>query len=131
MKNKTKVVSIVLYLSIFIMAISFGGQKVEWKGKIELKDGVKVVKNPKKPMYGDEIFAIEEDLKIGEVDGNEKYMFSEIRNLAIDKNENIYVADIKENIIKVFDKNGKFLRMFGQEGQGPGEIGRIYSIQIT
>lgn len=131
MKNKTKIFSIVLFLSSSIMLVSFGGQKAEWKGKIEVKNGVKVIKNPKKPMYGDEIFSVEEDLKIGTIEGDENYMFSQIRNFVIDENENIYVADSKETHIKVFDKNGKFLRVFGKAGQGPGEIGRIYSVQIT
>ncbi len=131
MKSKIKFISIISFLSAFILAVSFGGQKVEWKGKIEKEEGVIVVKNPKKPMYGDEILSVKEDLKIGEVEGDENYMFSHIRNFVVDENENIYVADMKETKIKVFNKNGKFLREFGKGGQGPGEIGRIYSIQIT
>lgn len=116
---------------MLITLISFGGQKAAWKGKIEKEDGVIVVRNPKRPMYGDEIFSVEEDLKIGVVEGDENYMFSHIRNFVVDENENIYVADMKETKIKVFDKNGKFLRVFGKTGEGPGEIGRIYGIQIT
>ncbi|MBL7084394.1 MAG: 6-bladed beta-propeller [Candidatus Aminicenantes bacterium] len=131
MKNKFKVISTVLFLSAFIMVISFGGQKAEWKGKIEVKNGIKIVKNPKMPIYGNEIFSIEEDLKIGEVESDENYMFSQIRNFVIDKNENIYVADVKETYVKVFDKNGEFLKVFGKEGEGPGEIGRISSIHIN
>ena len=131
MKNKNKVVLIVLFLSVSIMLASFGEQKAEWKGTIEKVNGVTVVKNPKEPMYGNEVFSIEEDLKIGEAVGDENYMFSRIRNLAVDKNENIYVADDKEMHVKVFDENGKFLRVFGKEGQGPGEFGRIRNIQIT
>jgi hypothetical protein len=46
MKNKTKSASVVLFLSAFIIAISFGGQKAEWKGKIEIENGIKVIKNP-------------------------------------------------------------------------------------
>ncbi len=131
MKNKATIFSIVLFLSASILFASYGGQKAEWKGKIEKENGVIVVKNPKKPMYEDEIFSVEEDLKIGAVEGDENYMFSQIRNFVIDEDENIYVADRKETKIKVFEKNGKFLRVFGNAGEGPGEIGRIYSIQIN
>ena len=65
MKDKTKVVSIVLFLSAFIVVVSFGGQKAKWKGKIEIEDGVKVIKNPKEPLYGEIVFELEEDLSIG------------------------------------------------------------------
>ena len=131
MKNKFKVISIVLFLSVLIMTVSCRKQKAGWKGTIEEKNGIKIVKNPKKPMYGNDIFSAEEDLKIGEVEGEKNYMFSQIRYLAIDNDENIYVADVKETHVKVFDKNGEFLRVIGKAGQGPGEIGRIYGIQIT
>lgn len=131
MKCRIKVVPIVLFLSVFILLVSYGGQKAEWKGTIEEVDGIKVIKNPKEPIYGKEVFFIEEDLKIGEVEGDENYMFIQIRYLAVDNDENIYVADVKEMHVKVFDKNGKFLRVIGKAGQGPGEIGRIGNIQIT
>jgi len=33
--------------------------------------------------------------------------------------------------VKVFNKNGKYLRVIGKVGQDPGEIGRIGNMQIT
>lgn len=131
MKSKIKVILTISFLSAFILAVSFGEQKAEWKGKIEVKEGIKIIKNPKKPMYENEIISVKEDLKIGEVEGDANYMFSQISNFVVDENENIYVADMKETKIKVFNKNGKFLRVFGKVGQGPGEIGRIRSIHIN
>ena len=35
MKNRTKVVSIILFFSVFILLVSLGGQKKDWKGTIE------------------------------------------------------------------------------------------------
>ena len=52
MKNKTKVISIVLSFSVFFMFVSCQKQKAEWKGTIEEVDGVTIIKNPKEPMYG-------------------------------------------------------------------------------
>jgi len=40
-------------------------QKAEWKGKIETVDGVKVVHNPRAPLYGDVQLDLAEDLSIG------------------------------------------------------------------
>jgi len=51
-------------------------------------------------LYGTEILSIEEDLKIGEAGGDEDYMFTQIRYLAVDHAENIYVADIKKCKLK-------------------------------
>jgi hypothetical protein len=52
-------------------------QKTEWKGSIEEKDGVRIVKNPKEPMYDEGVFQVEENLSIGIREGNENYMFSQ------------------------------------------------------
>ncbi|MBC7362833.1 MAG: 6-bladed beta-propeller [Candidatus Aminicenantes bacterium] len=38
--------------------------------------------------------------------------------------ERIYVLDTEESQIKVFDKNGKFMRSIGRRGKGPGEFNR-------
>jgi hypothetical protein len=40
-------------------------QKNVWKGTISTENGVKVVKNPAKPLCGTFAFDLEEDLKIG------------------------------------------------------------------
>lgn len=38
MRNEIKIVSIFLFISVFIMLFSFGEQKAEWKGKIEMRE---------------------------------------------------------------------------------------------
>ena len=128
MKANIKVFSIALFLSFFMMLVSCGKQEAEWKGTIEEVDGVTVVKNPKEPMYEKDVFSLEEELSIGEAEGEEEYMFSEMGQIAVDKNERIYVRDRREQHIKVFDKDGKYLMTIGRKGQGPGELsgpGRI------
>ena len=45
---------------------SYSAQELpEWKGKIETDNGVKIIKNPQQPLYGDILLEIEEDLEIG------------------------------------------------------------------
>ncbi len=131
MKNKTKVISIVLFLSVFMMFVSCGKQEAEWKGTIDVENGITVVKNPKEPMYEEGVFRLEEELSIGEAVGREKYMFSEIRGIAVDDEERIYVLDSKEAHIKVFDKNGEYVKTISKKGQGPGELGVPRSVFIT
>lgn len=122
MRNKKFIFSIALFLSIFLILVSCSKQKAAWKGTIEEIDGVTVVKNPKDPMYGEEVFILEEELSIGDVEGPEEYMFSRIRSLAVDNGERIYVLDAKEAHVKVFDQLGKYIRTIGRKGQGPGEL---------
>ena len=131
MKNKTKLISIVLSISALVMLVSCQQQKAEWKGSIEQVDGVTVVKNPKKPMYGEDFCIIEEELSIGEVEGREEYMFSRAWYIAVDNEERIYVMDQGGSQVKVFDKNGTFLRSIGKRGQGPGELQNPNEIFLT
>lgn len=131
MENKTKIFSIAILLCALIVLVCCSQQKTEWKGTVEQENGITVVKNPKEPMYGEDVFNVEEELSIGEAEGPEEYMFSMIRGIEVDDEENIYVVDYKRNHIRKFDKNGGFLRMVGREGQGPGEFQQIQNIQIT
>lgn len=131
MKNKTQVLSIVLCFSILMMFISCRKQKAEWKGIIEEVDEVTVVKNPKEPIYSNDVFSLEEELSIGEAEGREEYMFSRIRSIAVDEKERIYILDYREAHIKVFDKKGMYIRTIGRKGQGPGELGLPRNLIIT
>jgi len=121
MKNRTKVVSVALFLSVIIMVISFGGQKAEWKGKIEEENGIKVIKNPRDPLYGEIKFELEEDLSIGKED-DENFLFYKIADIQVDKDGNIYVVDFGNNRIQQFDFKGNYLQTIGREGEGPGEF---------
>ena len=82
MKNKIFSFSFILFFSIFTIFASCGKQKAEWKGTIEEIDGVTVVKNPKEPIYNEDVFNIDENLTIGQTEGEEEYMFQEILHLA-------------------------------------------------
>jgi len=129
--EENKLIFIIFFLFSLIVSAAIVRQKIEWKGSVDEKDGVKVIKNPKEPMYGEDIFSLEEELSIGEREGKEEYIFSEIRHIAVDEQERIYIVDPKESHIKVFDRNGNYIRTIGKKGQGPGEIGRPRSVSIT
>lgn len=120
-------------LLIICLVVLHACQKFEegkWKGTIEEEDGVTVVKNPGEPMYRSEIVAFEEELSIGESVGPEESLVSSITSFAVDDEGNVIILDIRLGI-KVFDKNGKFLRSIGRRGQGPGEFQSPMNIQFT
>jgi len=59
------------------------------------------------------------------------YQFSVIYSIDCDNEGNICVLDGKEDCVKVFDKNGKFLKKLFREGRGPQEIINAYKIIIN
>jgi len=129
MRKNTKAISINIFISFLILLISFGGQKAEWKGTIEEEDGIKVIINPEEPLYGEIKFELEEDLSIGRED-DDNYMFFRVRDIEVDNQGNIYVADMSNYRIQKFDKNGKYIQTIGRQGQGPGEFELPTNIRI-
>ncbi len=59
---------------------------------------------------------------IWEKDTAGKDVFGDIQNIAISKTGKIFVADMKNSLIFIFDKDGNFIKSFGKKGEGPGEI---------
>jgi hypothetical protein len=123
MKNKIKVISVVLFISALMMLISCRKQKAGWKGSIEEVDGVKVVHNFE-PDHEESFKPIEflVDLSIGEEEDDENYIFSQPRDIDADTQGNIYVLDFEEKTIKKYDAQGKHIKNISRVGQGPGEF---------
>jgi hypothetical protein len=129
---------IVLILSaLFLVGILVGAQKTETvngvriihnkKGgqeKNEINNAVTVIKNPLKPLFNEDILELKEEIIIQNSD------FARPAGLALDENNNIYVLDTKESNVKVFDENGRFLRIIGRKGHGPGELDGPANISI-
>jgi hypothetical protein len=120
MKNKIRIISVVISLSVLIILISFGGQKTEWKGKIEVDNGIKVIKNPEEPLYGILKFHLKKDLEIGKED-DDNYIFSRIWDIKVDDNGNIYVMDNAKQSVQKFDKDGNFLLII-RKGDNEPEV---------
>jgi hypothetical protein len=129
MKTKTKVISIVLSISALMILVSCQQQKAEWKGTIEEVDGVKVIKNPNEPLYGEITYDLEEDLSIGNEE-DENYMFYRASFGGVDSDGNILVLDRGDSRIKKYDKDGKFMYSIGRQGQGPGEFEQILTLSL-
>ncbi|MFC2161861.1 6-bladed beta-propeller [Acidobacteriota bacterium] len=92
-----------------------------------------IIINPKEPMFPGNIFILEEDLSIGQIDGTEEYSFAYLWDIIVDENENIYTINFtgSETQLKVFDRFGKYVRTIGRMGQGPGEFAEAVRLQIT
>ncbi len=114
----------------FVMAIgNWGAQEPQWKGSIEDKDGIRVVRNPSLPLYGELKLELKEDLSLGR-EGSPQEMFFRIRGLAVDRSGTIFISDMGNQRVQVFDASGTFLRTIGRKGQGPGEFEQPTNIVI-
>jgi len=101
----------------------------EWKGDIEVRDGITIVKNPKEPIYSRDVLSLKEELSLGEVTKYQS-LFYAVKELDVDDEENIYVLDWMAGHIVVFSQKGDVLRTIGRKGQGPGEFERPMDISI-
>jgi hypothetical protein len=90
-----------------------GQQKAIWKGSTEVENGIKVVKNPHEPFYGEMKLEFEEELSIGRKNSAE-YSFYLISDVKSDNQGNIYVADTKNLRVQKFDSNGKYIKTLGK-----------------
>jgi hypothetical protein len=115
------IVSLGIVLLIGWTSVINQGPQPSWKGKIELEKGVKVVKNPAEPLYGELILQLEEDLSLGN-EKDDNYYFPGGASIAIDQEGNLYVQDVGNIRIQEYDKAGKYVQTIGRKGQGPGEF---------
>jgi hypothetical protein len=118
-------------LLFIVFLFSFCRERgAEWKGTIEEVDGIKVVVNPSKPLYGQLIFDLEEDLSIGNEE-DDNYIFYRIRDIQVDNEGNIYVLESGNVRVQKFDRNGNYVCTIGRKGQGPGELQRPSQIILN
>ena len=62
------------------------------------------------------------DLEIGEIDGDDPYLFTYIGSIVEDDRGRVIVADTRTSEIRVFEPDGRFAFRFGGPGEGPGEL---------
>ena len=96
--------------------------QAKWKGTVIKEGDVTVVRNLRDPIYETPILELKEDLSLGGPDARGDYVFGQIRDFVVDDSGSIYVLDQQDSHIKVFDKDGRFVRTIGRRGQGPGEF---------
>lgn len=71
--------------------------------------------------------SIKQKIKIGSIDDETFFFPCRIR---LDENDNIYILDIKDYSVKIFNNQGKFIKKFGKEGQGPGELVNPFDFDV-
>jgi hypothetical protein len=130
-KYQVGLVCLILVTSVLVFGCR--RSKSRWKGTVEQVDGVTIVTNPKEPLFneGENAFALSRDPSFGVKEGPAEYMFSQIQDLDVDAEGDVYVLDQREAQVKVFNAQGTYLRTIGRRGQGPGEVQMPVFVQIT
>jgi len=79
--------------------------------------------------WGDEA-ALVEELRIGELDGAEEYVFGRISDVVADAQGTILVLDQQARAVRRYSPDGEYLGSIGRAGSGPGELGSYASGMI-
>lgn len=96
----------------------------QWTGTVTDSAGVQIVANTTEGLWAEsERWSLEEDLRIGSIEGEPEYQFGQILFTALDSHGAIYVTDLHTQNIRVFSGDGEYLRTIGRPGAGPGELG--------
>jgi len=112
----------VKYGLILIIAFVCCTRTSQYPVEIKTVDGIKVVSNPDYPKYDIQTFDLHEELSIGGIDAVDPYILNRPFDLKITDNGNLHVLDWGDTCIKVYDRDGQWLRTIGGPGQGPGEL---------
>ena len=94
----------------------------KWRGIIKEYDGIVSIYDPKDPINRKAGLEIEEELSIGRGDGSPECIFSRIGGIDVDAKGNIYIVDIRDAHVRVFDNRGGYIRTIGRSGEGTGEL---------
>jgi hypothetical protein len=95
-----------------------------WMGTVRDSVGVTIVENTLQSIWSvDDQWTLEEELKIGAIEGDPDYQFGAIGFIAVDSQDRMYVMDAQAQHIKVFSADGRYEQTVGGPGAGPGELG--------
>lgn len=72
-------------------------------------------------VWGDTMSLVS-DLSIGELEGENAYIFGSIRGLEVGPDGRIYVVDGQARELRIFAPDGEHLQSVGRAGDGPGEF---------
>jgi hypothetical protein len=96
-----------------------------WTGTISDSAGVTIVSNTDVGIWASgEEWTLEEEIRIGVVGGDPDYEFGDIRGIAVDSRERIFVLDGQARHVRVYSPEGVYEQTVGSPGEGPGEIQR-------
>ncbi len=110
-------------LLLVLLAAACSSQGGQWAGSVSDSAGVEVVSNPAEGVWTDgDAWTVEEELRIGTLEGDPDYMFGQVGFMTVDSRGRIFVLDAQAQQIKVYTPEGVYEQTIGARGSGPGEL---------
>ncbi len=115
--------TIVLFTLLSITLAACGGGESRWAGTVTDSAGVAIVANPAEGVWDtDERWTVEEEVRIGALEGSPEYQFGQIGGMTVDSEGRVFVLDAQAQHIQVYNPDGSYERTIGKKGGGPGEL---------
>jgi len=106
-----------------LLAAACGEADRQWAGSVTDSAGIAIVSNTADGIWSSsDVWTLEEELRIGTLEGDPEYQFGQISWLAVDAEGAIYVLDSQAQHIQVYSPEGEYRQTIGQRGGGPGEL---------
>jgi len=115
------------------LVVACGGDApAEWHGTIDtLPSGIIHVSNPETGLWGDrDLWQLVEIARIGTRFDSGPEVFGEISDIDVDRAGRVYVFDRQAANVRVFERDGRYVRTIGRPGGGPGEFRAVNGIAI-
>jgi hypothetical protein len=113
-----------LTAAVTALALAACGGGDSWTGTVTDSAGVAIVENPATGMWSSSSqWSLEQELKIGSIEGDPEYQFGQVGFIAVDSRDRMFVIDAQAQEIRVFSPDGEYVQTIGRPGSGPGELG--------
>ncbi len=106
-----------------------GADGGRWQAETTTEGNVTTVRTLSGSVWGAPARLVE-NLSIGVDQGEDAYMFGNIAGVAA-TDEYIYVLDRGVPALRVYDRQGRYVRDIGEEGDGPGEFRRPDALLVA
>lgn len=94
-----------------------------------LPSGVVRVRGPSEGLWDETAaWSLHERLRLGSVNQEGPELFGEAWDVELDQLGRVYVLDRLAKAVRVFDREGRFVRSLGREGEGPGEFSNPFGL---
>ena len=100
-------------------------KKLENAASVEVIDGIEYIHNTETPLFPDRTVAFEEESVIKSEDEEGNILLYRPGWYLVNHRGFVYICDLQDLIIKVFDPDGHMIRTIGRKGDGPGEFQNI------
>ena len=123
--------TIILMFILFVLLWPIYSKSQKTQARVEVIDGVECIHNTEVPLHPNKTVNFIEDLSISGEDKDGNIILFNPRLSLVDDNENIYISESKDQVIKVFGPSGKYIKTIGAKGSGPGEFQSISYLAVT